>query len=102
MNTFKTLEKFATIMNENGTKPECEAYEICHINNVAYFMERGLLKKPGTNTVCPRSAGTGATPENLIFLVETVKKTLDDFNWSVAAAGKNQPPIAAIALAKEL
>ena len=33
-------------MGENGTKPEFEVYEVGMINNIAYFMKKGLLKGP--------------------------------------------------------
>lgn len=100
MNTFKSLEYFARTMKNNGTKPECEVYEIGHINNVAFFLEQGLLTRPvQIQFVLGLLGQAPATPENIVFLLETARKQLDSFNWSVAAAGKFQLPMAAMALA---
>ncbi|MFC1929956.1 3-keto-5-aminohexanoate cleavage protein [Chloroflexota bacterium] len=101
LNTFKTLEELVTIMDENGTRPECEVYEVGMISNVAYLLEQGFLKRPVyiQFILGPSPFGCmAATAENLVFLVETARKTIGDFNWSVAAGGKNQAFMAAVAL----
>ncbi|MHB1651744.1 MAG: beta-keto acid cleavage family enzyme [Desulfitobacteriaceae bacterium] len=43
--------------------------------------------------------GIPASVENLVFLHETARKALGEFNWSVAAAGRYQMPLAAVSLA---
>ena len=46
------------------------------------------------------AGGIPATVDNLVFLRTTAERLLEDsFTWSVAAAGKHQMPIAAVALA---
>ena len=79
-------------MEENGTKPEFEVYEVGMINNIAYFMKKGLLKGPVyIQFVLGIMGGLPATVDNLLFLYNTAKKQLgDNFVWSCAAAGKDQ------------
>lgn len=33
-------------MNENGTRPEFEVYDVGMINNIAYFIREGVVKTP--------------------------------------------------------
>ena len=98
-NTFKSLEEFARIFKENGTKPEAEIYDSAMINNVAYLVEQEFLKKPVyLQFVLGIMGGMPATIQNLVFLYETARRTLGDFVWSVCAAGRFQLPICTNAL----
>lgn len=45
-NTFKDIEEYIALMNQYGTKPEFEIYEVGMLSNVAYFLKRGMLKAP--------------------------------------------------------
>lgn len=99
-NTYNGLEQYVRTMNENGTRPEFEVYDVAMINNVAYFVREGLIKTPVyLQFVLGITGGLPATVANLNFLYETACKQLGDFHWSVAAAGKYQMPMAATALA---
>ena len=91
-NTFKDIEDYISIMQANNTKPEFEVYEVGMINNIAYFMKKGLLKGPVyIQFVLGIMGGLPATVDNLLFLYNTAKKQLgDNFVWSCAAAGKDQ------------
>lgn len=92
VNTFQGIEDYIKVMSENGTKPEFEVYEVGMINNIAYFMKKGLLKGPiYLQFVLGIMGGLPATVDNLLFLYNTAKKQLgDNFVWSCAAAGKDQ------------
>lgn len=92
VNTFQGIEDYIKVMEENGTKPEFEVYEVGMINNIAYFMKKGLLKGPVyIQFVLGIMGGLPATVDNLLFLYNTAKKQLgDNFVWSCAAAGKDQ------------
>ena len=92
VNTFQGIEDYIKVMVENGTKPEFEVYEVGMINNIAYFMKKGLLKGPiYLQFVLGIMGGLPATVDNLLFLYNTAKKQLgDNFVWSCAAAGKDQ------------
>ncbi len=99
-NTFRTLEEFAAIMTENGTKPELEAYDVGHINHAAWLIEQGALKKPlYLQFVTGFLGGIPATVENLVFLHDTARRTIGDFVWSVIGAGRDQIRLGAVALA---
>jgi uncharacterized protein (DUF849 family) len=90
-NTFKTLREFNSIFNELGTKPEFEIYDIGMINNLAFLIQKGLIKKPVyLQFVMGILGGIPATIENLVFLKKTATDLIGDFEWSVCAAGKNQ------------
>lgn len=99
-NTFKSMRTYCQTMQENETKPELEVYDVGHINHVAYLLHTGLLKAPvHLQFVMGILGGIPASVENLVFLRETARRTIGEFTWSVAAAGRNQMPMAAAALA---
>ncbi len=91
-NTFKTLREFCEIFNANETKPELEIYDLGMINNVAFMLERGYLKRPVyMQFVLGILGGAPATIENLLYFYQTAQKTIGgDFTWSVCAAGRHQ------------
>lgn len=90
-NTFKTMREFLEIFNQVGTKPEFEIYDVGMINNLAYAIQSGWVKKPVyLQFVMGILGGIPATPQNLMFLYETAQKAIGDFEFSVCAAGKNQ------------
>ena len=93
-NTFKSMKDFARIFNENATKPEFEVYDSGMVNNVAFMIERGYVKKPVyIQFVMGILGGITATCENLMFLVDNAKKLIGDFEFSVAVAGRHQFPL---------
>ena len=90
-NTFKTMRQYIEIMNKHGAKPEIEIYDIGMINNVAFLIEKGIIKKPVyLQFVMGILGGIPATIANLVFLLETARKQIGDFAFSVCAAGKQQ------------
>jgi len=98
-NTFKSLKYFVETMYKYDTKPEFEVYDVGMINNLAYLIDVGVIKKPiYLQFVMGILGGIPATVQNLLFLVETAKKQIGDFEWSLAAAGKDQLPLTTVAL----
>ncbi len=93
-NTFKSMREFARIFSENGTKPEFEIYDSGMVNNIAFLIEKGHVKKPVYLQFVMGVLG-GITPssENLLFLVDYAKKLIGDFEFSVCVAGRAQFPI---------
>jgi len=90
-NTFKTMNEFSRIFQENGTQPEFEVYDVGMLNNVAFMLERGHIKKPiYLQFVMGILGGIAASPENLMFMFNTAKDAIGDFTWSVCAAGRHQ------------
>lgn len=98
-NTFKTLKEFCGYFEENQTKPELEIYDVGMINNVAYMIQAGHLKKPVyMQFVMGILGGIPATAENVLFMYETARKQIGEFQWSVCAAGRHQMNICTMAL----
>ena len=90
-NTFKSMREFAAIFDENGTKPEFEAYDSGMINNIAFMIDKGYVKKPVYIQFVMGVLG-GITPssENLMFMVDYAKRLIGDFEFSVCVAGRAQ------------
>ena len=65
-NTFKSMRTFLKIFYENETKPELEVYDAGMINNIAFLVQRGLMKTPiYIQFVLGILGGMAATVENL-------------------------------------
>jgi 3,5-dioxohexanoate:acetyl-CoA acetone transferase len=90
-NTFRTMREFLGLMSQNNTKPEFEIYDVGMINNLAYLINSGIAKKPVyLQFVMGILGGIPATVENFVFLLDTARKQIGDFQFSVCAAGKDQ------------
>lgn len=100
VNTLQGIEDYIRIMGENKTKPEFEVYDVGMLNNIAYFMKRGLLKEPiYVQFVLGIMGGILATIDNLLFLHNTANNLLgNNIVWSCAAAGKDQFDIVTAAM----
>jgi uncharacterized protein (DUF849 family) len=93
-NTFKTMREFLEIFETTGTKPEFEIYDMGMINNLAFLIHKGIVKKPVyLQFVMGILGGIPATPENLVYLVDTARRQIGDFEFSVCAAGQMQFPL---------
>lgn len=93
-NTFKTMREYCGFFGQNGTKPEFEIYDSGMVNNVAYLIQAGHVKKPVYIQFVMGVLG-GITPssKNLLFLVDYAKELIGDFEFSVCVAGRAQFPI---------
>ncbi|MDR3563053.1 MAG: 3-keto-5-aminohexanoate cleavage protein [Negativicutes bacterium] len=101
-NTFRTLKYYAKAMYDAGTQPELEVYDAGMINNIKHLIDLGALRTPVyIQFVLGILGGIPASPENLVFLVETARRQLGEgnFTWSVCAAGRAQLPLMAVAMA---
>ena len=98
-NTFKTMRQYVEIIYANGAKPEFEIYDTGMINNLAFLINNGVVKKPVyLQFVLGILGGIPATVENLVFLLDTAKKQIGNFEFSVCAAGKTQFPLCTTSL----
>jgi uncharacterized protein (DUF849 family) len=90
-NTFKTMCQYVETMYAHGAKPEFEIYDTGMINNVAFLIDKGVVKKPiYIQFVMGILGGIPATVENLTFLIKTAKSQIGNFEFSVCSAGKHQ------------
>lgn len=98
-NTFKTLREFSQLFEKAGTKPELEIYDAGMVNNMAFMLQQGHLKKPlHIQFVLGVLGGMQPSAENLAYLHRNVRDAVQDFTWSVCAAGRHQFPTCAVAL----
>lgn len=94
-NTFRDIERILKDLGEeHGVRFEHECYDVGHLYNLAYFVDRGLIKPPFfIQNIFGILGGIGADMRNLMFMKETADRLFgDDYRWSVLAAGRNQMP----------
>lgn len=90
-NTFESMGVYIKTMQENGTKPEFEVFDIGMLHNIQYFISTGLLKTPiYIQFVVGVMGGIGATVLNLTRLYQAACEIIgtENFQWSVGTAGK--------------
>lgn len=95
-NTFGDVESALDLMGRHGTKPEFEIYDMGHLYNLLYFVEKGLVEKPFyLQFVTGILGGIGAEIENLMYLKNTADRLLGKgtFHWSAIGPGRMQFPI---------
>ncbi|TVP51259.1 MAG: 3-keto-5-aminohexanoate cleavage protein [Halomonas sp.] len=96
-NTFADIEKAITLGTKNGTRFECECYDIGHLYNLRNLVDRGVVK--GTlfvQSVFGILGGIGPHPEDVIHMRRTADRLFSDrYEWSVLGAGSSQMRIAA-------
>jgi len=100
-NTFKAMEGMCRIMRENETKPELEIYDIGHLYNVQYLLNKGVLEEPiFLEFVTGILGGIGGTLYDLMNLHQTAERLIGTgkYNWSVLGAGRMEFPICTAAL----
>ncbi len=98
-NTFKTLREYSQLFAEANTKPELEIYDAGMINNLAFLIQRGHLKRPlHIQFVLGVLGGIPATINNLNFLYNSAREALGEFTWSTCAVSRFQFPMCTVAM----
>ena len=94
-NTFKDIARVLDLMADFGTRYEHECYDIGHLYNLAYFLDKKLVKPPlFIQSVFGILGGIGAEPDNVVFMRRTADRLFgSDYVWSALAAGRHQIPI---------
>lgn len=97
-NTFRTIEYALKELGEgHGTKFEFECYDLGHLYNVKWFVDKGLIKPPFfIQMVFGILGGVGADLDNLMHMHTIANKLFgeENYEWSVLAAGRHQMPFA--------
>ena len=97
-NTFRTIEYALKELGEgHGTKFEFECYDLGHLYNVKWFVDKGLIKPPFfIQMVFGILGGAGADLDNLMHMHNIANKLFgeENYEWSVLAAGRHQMPFA--------
>jgi uncharacterized protein (DUF849 family) len=97
-NTFATIEyALKELGDRHGTRFEFECYDIGHLHNLAWFVDKGLVRPPFfIQMVFGILGGMGADPAHLTHMHHTADKLFgaENYEWSVLAAGRHQMPFA--------
>ena len=99
-NTFRDIEGIVSQLGRaHGTRFEFECYDIGHLYNLAYMLDRKVVEPPlFVQSIFGILGGIGAEPRNLLFARETADKLFgDQYVWSVLAAGRHQMPFTTMA-----
>jgi len=92
-NTFKDIEGIVERLGKgHGTRFEFECYDIGHLYNLAYCLDRKIVEPPlFVQSIFGITGGIGAEPRNLLFARETADRLFGEaYVWSVLAAGPHQ------------
>ncbi len=96
-NTFTDIEFILKELGQkHGTRFEFEWYDLGHLYNLAYFVDRKMIEPPFfVQMVFGVLGGVGADLDNLMHMHTIANKLFgSDYEWSVLAAGRHQMPFA--------
>jgi len=94
-NTFRDITTILQTLSASGARFEHECYDVGHLYNLAYFVDRGLVTPPFfVQMIFGILGGIGPDLENLTFMKSTADRLFgpQNFQWSVLAAGRHQMP----------
>jgi uncharacterized protein (DUF849 family) len=92
-NTFADIEYIIENLGESGTRFELECYDVGHLYNLAYFVDRSIIKPPiFIQAVFGILGGLGPDPENIFVMRSTADRLFgrDNYHLSVLGAGRHQ------------
>jgi uncharacterized protein (DUF849 family) len=94
-NTFNDIEGILDSIGEgHGTRFEFEIYDVGHLQTLAFYIKKGLIKRPVfLQFVLGVLGGIDASPESLMSLKATADRLIGDYHFSVLAAGGRQFPL---------
>lgn len=98
-NTFKDIEAILErVGKEHDVRFEFECYDVGHIQTLAYYLDKGLVRPPlFVQFVLGVLGGIDAHPEQLVHLKRTADRLLgDSYHFSVLGAGRHQMPLGTI------
>lgn len=101
MNPFVAIQRYAELDKENNVKPELEIWDVGQIATVKALIEHEYISRPPhIQYVMGMGSGMPATAATLIYALEETRRQIGpEFTWSVAALGRDQLPLGAVALA---
>ncbi len=94
-NTFSDIEGILESLGEqDGVRFELEVYDVGHLQTLAYYLKKGLIKRPVfLQFVMGVLGGIDASPESLMNLKASADRLIGDYHFSVLAAGSRQFPL---------
>src|ERR687889_482725 len=92
---FKDTESIVSDLGASGTRFEFECYDVGHLYNLAFLLEKGIVEPPlFVQSVFGILGGIGAHPEDVLHMKRTADRLFgDEYVWSVLAAGRHQTPL---------
>jgi len=96
-NSFPIMRGILAEMERYGVRPELEIFDAGHLSNAKRLVAEGLLAWPQhVDFVLGVPGGLDASVRNLVYLVDALPSRC---TWSVAAIGRDQLPLATVAVA---
>jgi 3,5-dioxohexanoate:acetyl-CoA acetone transferase len=97
-NTYKDIETIVRTLGATGTRFEFECYDVGHLYNLAYVLDKGIVEPPlFVQTIFGILGGIGPEPENLIHMKATADRLFgNDYYWSILGAGRHQTNLVTI------
>lgn len=92
-NTFADIEYILRNLGEGGTRFELECYDVGQLYNLAYFVDRQIIKPPlFIQAIFGILGGLGSDAENLFVMRSTADRLFgrDSYQMSVLGAGRHQ------------
>ena len=91
-NTFYDQERIFKIMDDCGTKPELECYDVGHLYNTAFWADLGVIKPPfWIQLILGVNGAIQPSVANLVFMKETADKLFgNEYYFSVLAVGRHE------------
>jgi uncharacterized protein (DUF849 family) len=92
-NTFADIEYILCNLGQAGTRFELECYDVGHLYNLAYFVDRNIIKPPFfIQAIFGILGGIGPDPENLLVMRATADRLFgrDSYYLSTLGAGRHQ------------
>ncbi|MBM3156602.1 MAG: 3-keto-5-aminohexanoate cleavage protein [Chloroflexi bacterium] len=95
-NPFEDIMFFLDVMNKNSIKPECECFDLGHLESIFPLMDMGLLKNFQVSLIMGVVGGMAATARNLAHVASLVPSGVA---WEVIGISQDQWLLVATALA---
>ena len=86
-NPFDDIMFFVDTMNQNGVKPECECFDLGHVESILPLIDMGLLKNFQVSLIMGVVGGMGATARNLAHVSSVVPPGVA---WQVIGISQEQ------------
>jgi len=92
-NTFADIEYILRNLGEAGTRFELECYDVGHLYNLVYFIDRNIIEPPiFIQAIFGILGGLGQEPENVLVMRSTADRLFgrENYHFSVLGAGRHQ------------
>jgi 3-keto-5-aminohexanoate cleavage enzyme len=96
LNTPEEIRDQAMRIYVEGIVPELDIFDVSQLENALELLQQGILKAPLNFLFVLGAGGLSANPVNLLHLVNLLPKGM---HWTALGAGKNNFPIASLAIA---